>query len=368
MIPSHGRTGPKADRMAAPAPHQPSKPNTVERELSACLLAVVLLMSLTACKGEKETKASTGFKNGHIKTHCVGRYVISIPDSFSPSAVTTGVFKATGLSAQDPAFEIIVRAGGFTPSQFSSQVRKRRNEIKQNEDETTDVLRAETTLNDGATLFRVQRIDDAYISEINFLRGANLITASLKSYGNRFLAAEEDLIKFANGIKENDTKIENLKEHGFCLGPVVVTGQFKEEKSAHFLFRDGKGNDFGIEINTYQSGLAEPLLSRMSEPNSLLTIFDVKHKVLRARERIVAGMRAQEWLARANLEEQRDAKTFKFALETMPQPEKNSPGITLSFDSAQPLEDGTSTRTTMPDEEAIQLWDAVVQSVRPATS
>jgi hypothetical protein len=137
-----------------------------------------------------------------------------------------------------------------------------------------------------------------------------LVTARIDSYDNQFLSAEQSLINFAEKIKEHDTRMSAARPQGFCLGPVVVTGEFKYEVGS-FLFRDGKGNDFGIEINTDKGG-GPPLLARMSAPDSLLTKFHVRHRVLRARERNVAGMRAQEWLGWANLGEHELRKSFGF--------------------------------------------------------
>jgi hypothetical protein len=329
-------------------------------------LAIVLLVMLRASgTDEQEQKVGRSAQGDHMITHCAGRHLIDLPSSFSPSSVTTGIFTANGIRAGDPAFEIIVRDGGFTRSQFEAEISKRREELKSKGDATTDVLRAERMLTDDATLFRVQRIDDAYVSEINFLRGTSLVTASLDSYDNQFLSAEESLINFAAKIKENDTRMGAARTQGFCLGSVMVTGEFKYEVGS-FLFRDGKGNDFGIETSTHKSG-GPPLLARMSSPDSLLTRFHVRHRILRARERNVAGMRAQEWLGWANLGAHEPGKAFGFALETMPATPREK-DLTLSFESAQQLEDGTPTKTLMSDEEAMQFWDAVVQSTRPAKS
>jgi hypothetical protein len=223
-------------------------------------------------------------------------------------------------------------------------------------------------LTDDATLFRVQRIDDAYVSEINFLRGTNLVTVRLKSFHNHFVVAEESLINFAAATRVADSKAGRSPIEGFCLGPVVVAGNFKDE-SAKFLFRDGQGNDLGIAIDTYKAGGEPPLLTRIAGPDSLLSIFDVKHKVLRARERTVGHLRAQEWLGSANLGKQGDEKTLKFALETLPlAPEKNEANVTLSFETAQPLQDGTPTKNVLSDEEALALWDTIVDSIRLAKS
>jgi hypothetical protein len=92
----------------------------------------------------------------------------------------------------------------------------------------------------------------------------------------------------------------------------------------------------------------------------------VKHKVLRARERVVAGMRAHEWLGWAKISDEPDAKTLKFALDTMrSKPGRFQPGISITFNTAKALDDGTPTKTLVSDDEAIQLWDTVIDSIRP---
>ena len=88
--------------------------------------------------------------------------------------------------------------------------------------------------------------------------------------------------------------------------------------------------------------------------------------VLRKDERQIGSARAQEWLGWAKLSVGDDTKTLKFALETMRErPGKTSPRIALTLDSAQPLEDGSPTKTAITKEQAIQLWDSIVDSMHP---
>jgi hypothetical protein len=190
------------------------------------------------------------------------------------------------------------------------------------------------------------------------------VTAELKSYRNQFLAAEDTLERFAAAFKDNGNGLEH---HGFCLGPVVVLGDFKEER-ANFMFENGleKGVDFEIAVDTYREDEPKALLARVSGSDSLLSKFSLQHSVLRARELTVAGMRAEEWLGSADLGEQQSEKSLKFVLETMrPSPEKMKPSIHLTFETGQPLEDGSAAPTIMSDEDAIRLWDSVVRSLRP---
>jgi hypothetical protein len=329
-------------------------------------LMLVLLVIIPGCRIQTGGKKEVSSINEPMMTHCVGRHVIEMPGSFAASPVTTGIFKAPGLSAQDASFDVVVHTAGLTRSQFSTEVAKRRAELKRSASKTVDVLRLEKELSDDVVLFRIQRIDDAYVSEINALRGSSMVTVTLDSYNGKFLGAEESLVKFVAAINETDNKTPAEQSQGFCLGSVAVAGEFKTEKGS-FLFANGRGADFEVEIDTYGPDDRVPLLTRMSGPDSLLTIFDVHHKVLRTRERTVAGMGAQEWLGWAKLTDEQDAKTLKFTLETVrPSPGKATPSINLTFNTAKPLEDGSPSKTMMSDDEAIKLWDSVVNSIHPA--
>ena len=253
-----------------------------------------------------------------------------------------------------------MRATGLSHSQFELEIAKRRAELKNSHSETMNVLKLERKLSDDAILFRVLEIENAYVSEINLLLGTSLVTVRHESYHGQFLAAEEDLIKFSQRMSDNAAG----KLRGFCLGPVVVSGDFKVEKGS-YLFRNGLGAEFEVEADTYTLDDRVPLLARMSGPDSLLSIFDVRHSVLRAREREVIGMRAQEWLGWAKVTEEQDVKTLQFNLETMrARPGKSTPSLSITFETAQPLEDGRPTKTLISDEEAVQLWDSVVNSIR----
>lgn len=300
----------------------------------------------------------------HMIAHCVGRNTINLPEEFQRASIITGRFKSLEATVQDPFFEVIVNENKFTKRSFLNEIERRRSELKENSDGAVNAFRYEKVLGDDSLIFRVQRIDDAYVSEINFLRGTSLVTVKMDSFRNQYVAAEESLSKFALAFKENAIGHLGQKSPNFCLGSVEIIGNFKEE-SGSFLFKEGDEADFEVEINTYIPNASEPLLARMSGPDSLLKMFDVNHKVLRSGERKVVSMRAQEWLGWAKLSDEEGAKSFKFALETMrPKPSKAMPSINLTFNTGKPLPGGGAAKTILSDEEAVQIWDKVVSSIQ----
>lgn len=297
--------------------------------------------------------------------HCVGRSFIDLPSSYLASNVIAGIFREQSLAGQKEPIDVKVRTGKAAPN-FAAEVQKRKAELEDSSNPDVDVLREVKSLSNDATLFRVQRIDDAYVSEIIIFRGVNIVTARLHSFHKEYVAAEERLIQFAAGVSIRDTEGISIKNNGFCLGPLQIAGDFAVEK-ASFLFRNGRGAQFEVNVDTYAPDDLVSLLVRMSGPDSLLKVFDVRPTVYRARERPVAGMRAQEWLGSAQTTEDEDAKAFQFTLETMrPTPGKATPGLNVTFETAQPLEDGSQTKTLISEHDAIRLWDSAVASLRSA--
>lgn len=127
------------------------------------------------------------------------------------------------------------------------------------------------------------------------------------------------------------------------------------------------GAHFEVDIDTYVPDDRVRLLERMSGPASLLKVFDVGHTVFRSGERTVAGMRAQEWLGLVPTGTDEDGKGFQFTMETLrPLPGEATPRLNVTFETAQPLENGSSTKALISEDEAIQLWDSVIVSLRPA--
>ena len=130
--------------------------------------------------------------------------------------------------------DVLVRAG-INPAKFSLEVQKRKAELEALGTPTVDILREVKVLSDTAALFRVQRIEDAYLSEIVFLRGANLVTARMHSFQEQYLNAEETLMRFAKGVEILDSEKSSKNHAGFCLGTVKIDGDFGIEKGSFFV-------------------------------------------------------------------------------------------------------------------------------------
>ncbi len=297
--------------------------------------------------------------------YCVGRTSIEIPGSLSPSASASGIFGEKGSDHQTPTIDLDISTSEVSMSDYLTQVRRRETELREMESEDVNILRHIRKITDNITIFRVQSIDDAYVSEAVALVEGSLVSARLDSYRNQFDQAEQRLIDIIHRLKYSDHST-GKKMPGFCLGRLVLEGDFESEMG-DYAFLGENGVYVTVNVDTYTPNEDVDLLSRVSGPKSLLSIFKVDHTVLRAREFNVAGVAAQEWLSWAILQDNSDIRTHTFELETIrPVPSKEKPLITVTMRTAQPRGNGIYAKTSMPDEEAIKLWDSIVKSIQSA--
>jgi hypothetical protein len=276
------------------------------------------------------------------------------------SPTVTGILRFLGTDTQDPPIEVVVQFDNITEKKFNKIVQERRAELNGAESGAVDVLRYDKEISEGVTLFRVQEIDEAYFSELYFRRGAALIKLRLESFRNRFVEAEEKLRRLAEALGERQVSGKNEKS-GFCLGPVMLYADLARE-DVSFVFQNKDGLVIGVDVDTYAPEESMPLLARVSRDSSVLQEFKVRTEILRARERSVAGMRADEWLGVGYLGAEEERR-FKFMLETKRKtPGKNTPKISLSLKSAQSLTDGKPA-TQIGNEDMLELWDRIVDSL-----
>jgi len=327
------------------------------------IIFLILALMMTGCaKKNLEKFDMNGYEKNPIP-HCAGRLVLAIPSIFSKESLTIGSFKFSGVKFEDPSIDVFVEAVGMNEAKFNKKIQHRSFELKNAGDETTNILKHERRLSDNLYLFRVQEIDDAYISEVLAVKGDNLVTVKMHSFRNQFEAAEDQLMRFVKGILARGSGV-NEGMQGFCLGSLVIMGDFQEE-SGRFLYRSPNGININLVVDTYSPDEKISLHGRVSGSQSLLTRFKVNHRVLRERERSVAGMSAQEWLSWTETGPADNQGAYGFAVETMrTKPNKLSPSLYLSMDSSQPLADGTPATTSISDREAIGLWDLIIDSIR----
>ncbi len=326
--------------------------------------AVVLVMvAMLGCTDKRKESEHATVKNVQMVQHCVGRTIISMPDAYVLADGSTGSFKLAGQAEQDAEISVVVTANHVTPVQFKAALASHRGELLAASNPLVKVLRFEQDFESRGTLFRIQEIADAYRSEIGFLVGTSFVVASLDSYGNKFLKAEEILGNFVRSVQSIDRSAG--PQPGFCLGPVLVAGNPQLE-TARVLFRSEslKGTAFGVTTDTYRPSGEKTLLNRMSGPDSLMTVFEAGQTELRARELKLGELHAQEWLGFIKTKPNQGGKKYIFALETIrDRPAKTAPHLHVEFETGHAIGEGKYAPLTLNNEEAMAMWDAVVGSI-----
>lgn len=203
----------------------------------------------TACDRKEPSKMPISQK---MKTYCVGRHLFDVPSEFRLIYPLSGVFRQASHNRKLSTIGIKIVAESLTPIEFAQGVEKRRIELIASRREKRNLLEAVISPDQNATLFRVSRIEDSYMSEAHLLKGAAYFTAEARSYSGLFEVAEADIFDFASKIALADNI--NFSQSGFCLGPLIVGGDYEAE-SVTTVFRSDQRPDviISISIDSYMS-------------------------------------------------------------------------------------------------------------------
>lgn len=329
------------------------------------ILLILILSVIAGCtdKAGKEKTVTTTINDK--TTHCFGHSLIDLPSDFYLMDGSSGSFTPAGTTKASEKVDVTLVSSTASAQEFLKYIANRRAEIALHEKEETGRLSADRASSDTVHLFTVNKIEDAYTSELHVLLGKYLLSLRTDSYKNTYAAAEKRLADFAAQIKVGNPAVNG--ETGYCMGGVRINGNFTGESSTA-NYRSHKMPDvvFGIENDSFAPDESTTLLQRVDGPDSLLRKFDVKNHVLRKGELQVASMKAQEWLSWVMLGDgEAKQKQYGFALETMrPVPSPAQPHIHLELDSGQPGEKNNQHANSLSDADAIALWDYVSRSIR----
>jgi hypothetical protein len=315
----------------------------------------VLVLIAAGCDGKKTDDLAHSKMNPVMKTQCIGRSLVDLPDGYTLKTGASAMF--TPIQDVVESAKIDLRITPITDkAAFVAQVKARHAELAAAGSGETDRLTLAREISDGGMLYRVREIDDAYQSEIHWLLRDQYLVATIHSYKNQMNEAEELLYSLMKNIAYQDEPTAASK--AFCFSRVAVGGNYRAE-AASLRFKNALRPDisFSVDVDTFRRDDTETLLQRVGGPNSLLRKFKAKESVLRKGELEVAGMRAQEWGASIMLGEDEDEKKLGLTLETMRSvPSPSAPKIHLEMD--------VSGRSAPDEKGALLLWDSVVRTIR----
>jgi len=322
-----------------------------------------------------------------MRTRCIGRHLADLPETFQQNYRASSVTLYFGHDADFETVEAQVIDEGVAPEKFLGAVKQRSAEIaaETNEKSKQSMLLLNEEVGENATLFRYQKSDISDRSqthELHLLVSGVQVFLKADSYDGEVALVEARLKTLAKQVR-----VVSDPQHagaGFCLGPVVIDA-VNDYELADFRFRDGRRAhrdvSLQIELNTFKQDENGPRL--IQRVDSSLSVFGFGPKVFRKGQMQLAGMSAEEWLGRHGGE---GWVEHGFSVESYPtSPAQTSPVLQLQLKTggmipnlptsglppylpSTPVPGTMSTKevnSSLSDDEAIGLWDAIVKSVRP---
>jgi len=317
-----------------------------------------------------------------MRTHCVGRYLIDLPESFA-WAETPDATLYYGLDADHKTVDVRIIDCAATREEFIAGVTTRAREIASEENEVSgeSMLVRNEELKDGNVLLRYfdSTLSDSYHRhEIHvFLQGVHVMLAAA-SFEGMVEPVEQRLKKLSSQI----SLIESSNGPGLCLGPVRINADHDHEEISTYA-RDKRRPDvlFSVYMSAITPDQEEGLIDQIEREKEALA---TPPKFLRKGATELGGMKAEEALMRFN----EDGITMhSFAIwSKRREPSFEHPTITLSLSTGgelpgdlrppDPLRYGIHDEDTphelpartvtssLGDEEAMSMWDAIVRTVR----
>jgi hypothetical protein len=346
------------------------------RFVQLCTVAA-LAMNLVACEPNEKERMKITELTTDMRTMCIGRHLVDVPKGFTPMAIpwASNTFMPTGVNPQqaaDMSAEVVATAS--TPEKFKNEIEKilatnRQERLYQHKFPLLDYTEK---LSENEVLIRLWGTESSKErgtrnTEIHKLSAGIHFVTKAKSYENDFANREKNLIEFTRNTSAYDATKSNQK--GYCLGPLLIDGNYSSENISSFAFRSIQYPDILLtfDMSTYSRDSEKTLLQRANDPQNLLSVFDVSYSTLRKGALQVAGMKAEEVLVKFSGKDREDKPHLehKLMMETYrPTPSVTQPTIEARLTTGQQGLDGVLHTSSLTDAEVTATWDAVLKSIR----
>ncbi|MDK3026609.1 T6SS immunity protein Tli4 family protein [Cupriavidus taiwanensis] len=316
-----------------------------------------------------------------FKTHCIGRFLIDLPEEFHPILDSIdGLGSAELFYGMDENFQRIYiqvpkqRSPEVEPvllrEEFNRAVRDREHELhtEKNVMSGLPMLRAMEHIGQSAVMFRRysnKQIDGYFISELH-----------LQADGARYAVLRTDVLE-AGDLHSEETRLKNLATRtyaytvaeaagpGFCVNGLMLNDRHDEEVG-RFNFRSDIHKDMFFEI--YTRALAkqdEGLFARVdrNREGAPLELRMAIHSLRKDRPR-VAGMEAEELL---DTFKEKGYRMLGFTVETRrDNPGYMRPQMKVELTAGGQIPGASDyVDSSLSNDNALLLWDKVVSSIRP---
>ncbi|MFT3721022.1 T6SS immunity protein Tli4 family protein [Pseudorhodoferax sp.] len=358
--------------------------------LLVALGLVVLLASWLNRGPSKSERMTIDELTTNMKTVCLGRYLIDIPQFFehdSKADAAGNRFMPPDMDFQDAPHMSLAFDGRKNQSledfrrdmQIMLTSRQVINYSNKARPEYQEVEFGEK-ISETVFMFRNKRkgfgknLPSRNIEIRFWLEGQTVIASAAAYQADDQAMTLEHLKKFVQSIKLYDPQKAN--QQGFCAGPLLIQGRYSQEEFfAHFWSEERPDLLMNMVVITNGSGRGSSLMERANDPKNLLNIFDIGYSTLRKGKLQVAGMAAQELGVRFSGPDSDGNKRIehKLMLEVDLSPTSGTLNSQIDLNLStgmQGFREGTPTygkifSSSLSDEEVVGVWDAIVKSIRP---
>lgn len=302
-----------------------------------------------------------------VTTHCIGRYLVDIPDVFVLSPGSGGQFYFgldKGFRTVD--FSVPVTKGG--QQTLDAIVEGRVKDLVSTyhfRSVSHNKLLEQRRLSDGSQLLRAyddSRSIATFTSELYSHQGPATLLLSREVYthenGN---SIESSLINIASG--SSYIGIESNAVPGACLGPVVINGG-QDAEILNPLFQSTQYPDVRIRIDM-NSVVAESdggLFARVNAKADLVSKLVFHSDTLRKDKMTIGGRPAEEILETGK---DHDKIMRSFTAETVLSGPSTFAKPLISVDMTMGGQVNDEYRdASLSNSEALVLWDSIVKSIR----
>lgn len=351
----------------------PSLCNLGGQRLIFSLNYMVLVLVLSAWQDVLAKDVATGnefLKSlGPMHTHCVGRYLIDLPEVFELS--TEG--RAELIFGLDNKFQsaiVQVPASSGEERSYRSLVQQRLGELKREysfKSTSKNMLAFAREVEPGVDIIRSYESPDSvryFRSRLYALKGSATVFIEKESFArDRPEDIEAQLLRINRRITVTDSV--SKAGPGSCLGPAVIDAAQDGEK-INVFWQNKRWPDFSftIYINSMLAESDGGLLARFNRKLGDLSKIGAKFDYIRRGKLTIAGRPAEELLTEG-IEYGKVERQFKAeVLVTVPS-SFTAPFITFEMlmGGAKDAE-GEVLDPSLTQEQGLALWDAVLKSVR----
>lgn len=341
------------------------------RFAQTCLLTLLAVVVAGCHRGPTEQEKQVMAQlTQSMKTQCVGRYLVDLPDSFN--WLDPNITLYYGRDENFKTLDVNVLDDKATSESVVKEIAARATKISA---ETLDktgksTLLAQVKEGDGGVMLRYYS-DSSGVGidhQLHLLIGH----AHVLIKGSSYEGVSEDKEDLSPAV---EARMLKLATHihpigdpektgpGFCLGGVVIDSDNDYEQGTLYFGKGQGKSKMTLEVDTSsfkeRDSTAPDLLHRGDKFMSFVTSL----KTLRKGTLTLGGMPAQEVLTTTKV----DGKDAQFFVSETNAPDSSVVKHKLHFEFQAGRADGGTADAPSPltDNEAVGLWDAIMKSVRP---